>query len=39
MMNVLVCGINKAISVCLGIINGIKRIKNGEAGTVKKIKF
>jgi hypothetical protein len=39
MMNVLVCGINKAISVCLGIIDGIKRIKNGEAGTVEKIKF
>ena len=39
MMNVLVCGINKVISVFRGIIDGIKRIKNGEAGTVEKIKF
>ena len=35
----IVNAINEAISVCFGVIDGIKRICKGEAGTVEKIKF
>ena len=37
MMNVFIKYINYVISVCLGVIDGIKRVCNGEAGTIQKI--